>query len=104
MSSETLGPVSQPSRCRGDLPPLVPQTGTKGRGGRRSSRPSVTGNVSVSGGPMYQRIIAVVATALFALLAVVGAVMTDLHDRSYPQQLEASSALYLDFSSSDLPD
>lgn len=53
---------------------------------------------------MYQRIIAVVAGALFALIAVVGAVMTDLHDRSYPEQLGAESSLYLDYTSSGLSD
>ncbi len=53
---------------------------------------------------MYQRVVAVVAGALFALIAVVSGVMTDLHDRSYPEQLGASSALYLDFGASQLSD
>lgn len=53
---------------------------------------------------MYQRIIALVAGSLFALIAVLGAVMTDLNDRSYPEQLGATSALYLDFSGSSTPD
>lgn len=53
---------------------------------------------------MYQRIIALVAGSLFALIAVLGAVMTDLNDRSYPEQLGATSALYLDFSGSATPD
>lgn len=53
---------------------------------------------------MYQRIIAAVAGSLFALLAVVAGVMTDLHDRSYPHELGASSSLYLDFSRTGLAD
>ncbi|KGN32827.1 membrane protein [Knoellia sinensis KCTC 19936] len=53
---------------------------------------------------MYLRIIATVTTVLFALLAVVASVMTDLQDRSFPRALGATSALSLDFEPSGLSD
>jgi hypothetical protein len=53
---------------------------------------------------MYQRIIAGVAAALFALLAVVSSVMTDLQDRSFPRALGATSTLAIDAAPSGLSD
>ncbi|MEU4806235.1 hypothetical protein [Actinosynnema sp. NPDC023587] len=53
---------------------------------------------------MYQRIVAVVAGALFALLALVATIVTDLHDREYPQAIGAHGRVGLDFGSSALDD
>ncbi|MDT0188355.1 hypothetical protein Q9S36_50015 [Microbacterium sp. ARD31] len=44
------------------------------------------------------------ASALFALLAVVSSVVTDLNDRSYPVTLGATSILNLDFAPSGIAD
>ncbi|MEV8515392.1 hypothetical protein [Dactylosporangium sp. NPDC051484] len=46
----------------------------------------------------------VVAGALFALLALVAAIVTDLHDRDFPQAIGAQSRLGLDFGESRLSD
>lgn len=53
---------------------------------------------------MYKRVVTGVATLLFALLAVMMGIITDLHDRSFPQELGASSALAIDTSGSGLSD
>lgn len=53
---------------------------------------------------MYRRVVMVVAGALFALLALVAAIVTDLHDRNFPQAIGAQSRLGLDFSDSRLTD
>jgi len=45
-----------------------------------------------------------VAAALFALLALVAAIVTDLHDRDFPQALGAQSRVGLDFGESQLRD
>jgi hypothetical protein len=46
----------------------------------------------------------VVAGALFALLALVAAIVTDLHDRDFPQALGAQTRLGLDFGESRFSD
>lgn len=51
---------------------------------------------------MYKRIIVAVAGALFALLALLAAIITDLYDRDFPQAIGAESRLNLDFSESGL--
>lgn len=38
---------------------------------------------------MYKRIIVAVAGALFALLALLAAIITDLYDRDFPQAIGA---------------
>ena len=51
---------------------------------------------------MYRRVVLIVAGALFSLLSLVAAIITDLHDRDFPQALGAQSRLGLDFSDSRL--
>ncbi|WP_270572880.1 hypothetical protein [Bacillus glycinifermentans] len=51
---------------------------------------------------MYKRIIVAVAGALFALLALMAAIITDLYDRDFPQAIGVESRLNLDFSESGL--
>ncbi|WP_054949363.1 hypothetical protein [Numidum massiliense] len=51
---------------------------------------------------MYKRIIVAVAGALFALLALLAAIITDLYDRDFPQAIGVESRLSLDFSESGL--
>nr|WP_207921234.1 hypothetical protein [Micromonospora sp. KC721] len=46
----------------------------------------------------------VVAAALFSLLALVAAIVTDLHDRDFPQAIGAQSRLGLDFRESEFGD
>lgn len=53
---------------------------------------------------MYRRVVTVVAGALFALLALVAAIVTDLHDRDFPQAIGTQSRLGLDFGESGLND
>lgn len=53
---------------------------------------------------MQQRIVAAASALLFLLIAVVAAIMTDVHDRSYPVAVGATSTLYLDYSESGLTD
>ncbi len=53
---------------------------------------------------MHKRIAVVISAVLFALLAIVAAIVADLHDRSYPEQLGAKSAVRLDFSESGMSD
>ena len=53
---------------------------------------------------MHKRVVVAVSTVLFTLLAVVVVIVTDLHDRGYPEQLRAKSSASLDFASSDLSD
>ena len=45
---------------------------------------------------MYKRIIVAVAGALFALLALLAAIITDLYDRDFPQAIGAESRFSLD--------
>lgn len=49
---------------------------------------------------MYKRIIVAVAGALFTLLALVAAIITDLYDRDFPQGIGVESRLSLKFSES----
>lgn len=51
---------------------------------------------------MYKKAIAAAAITLYALLAFLGAVATDFHDRSYPQALGVQSRIVLDFTDSSL--
>ena len=51
---------------------------------------------------MYKRIIVLVASALFILLAFLATIITDLYDRDFPQALNVDSSLTLDFSESDI--
>ncbi len=51
---------------------------------------------------MYKRIIVIVAGALFALLALLAVIITDLYDRDYPQAIGVESSLTLDFSEAGL--
>lgn len=53
---------------------------------------------------MHKRVVVVVAVALYALLALVAAIVTDLHDREHPQALGAHSRLGLDFAGSRFSD
>lgn len=53
---------------------------------------------------MYRRVVVVVAGALFSLLGLVAAIVTDLHDRDFPQAIGTQSRLGLDFSDSRLTD
>jgi hypothetical protein len=55
-------------------------------------------------GPLlYKRIIVIVAGALFALLALLAVVITDLYDRDYPQAIGVESSLTPPCSLSDNP-
>ncbi|MBH0340754.1 membrane protein, partial [Paenibacillus larvae] len=49
---------------------------------------------------MYKRIIVAVAGALFTLLALLAAIITDLYDRDFPQAIGVESRLSLNFSES----
>lgn len=51
---------------------------------------------------MYKRIIVVVASILFILLALLAAIITDLYDRDFPQAIDVKSRITLDFSESGL--
>ncbi|GAB4944466.1 hypothetical protein MAHJHV51_48110 [Mycobacterium avium subsp. hominissuis] len=51
---------------------------------------------------MYKRIIVVVASALFALLALLAAIITGLYDRDFPQAIHTGSRISLDFSESNI--
>lgn len=51
---------------------------------------------------MYRKIIAVTAVALYTLLAFLAAVVTDFHDRYYPQSIGVSAKLTLGFSESQI--
>lgn len=53
---------------------------------------------------MHRRVVAGVASLLFLLMATLVVILTDLHDRSLPQALNARSTVTLDFSSSRLAD
>ncbi|TDC83348.1 hypothetical protein E1193_08915 [Micromonospora sp. KC606] len=53
---------------------------------------------------MYRRVVMVVAAALFSLLALVAVIVTDLHDRDFPQAIGAESRLGLDFGESQFSD
>ncbi len=53
---------------------------------------------------VHKRVVLGVAMVLFGLLSVAVVIITDLHDRSYPEGLRASSAATLDFGSSGLTD
>ncbi|MDA7028537.1 hypothetical protein PJ311_18525 [Bacillus sp. CLL-7-23] len=49
---------------------------------------------------MYKRIVVAVAGALFALLALLAAIITDLYDRDYPQAIGVENRVSLNFSES----
>ncbi|MGN1400422.1 MAG: hypothetical protein ACI4XL_02870 [Bacillus sp. (in: firmicutes)] len=51
---------------------------------------------------MYKRIIVIVSCALFALLALLAVIITDLYDRDFPQAVGVESRLSLNFSESGL--
>lgn len=53
---------------------------------------------------MHKRIVVAVSAVLFALLAAVGVIIADLHDRGYPVQLGAKSSASLDFARSGMSD
>lgn len=53
---------------------------------------------------VYRRVVAGVSLVLFGVMALVAVIVTDLHDRSLPQALGATSAVTLDFSSSSMSD
>ncbi|MFE7482165.1 hypothetical protein [Streptomyces sp. NPDC057552] len=53
---------------------------------------------------MHRRIVVVVAGTLFALLALVAGIVTDFHDREFPQAVGAKSRIGLDFKESELTD
>ncbi|MCE7007967.1 hypothetical protein LWC34_34870 [Kibdelosporangium philippinense] len=53
---------------------------------------------------MHKRVVIVVAGALFALLAVIAAIVTDLLDREFPQAIGVQNRVGLDFSGSRLGD
>ncbi|MBS4199186.1 hypothetical protein KHA93_05895 [Bacillus sp. FJAT-49732] len=51
---------------------------------------------------MYKRIIVVVSVALFTLLALLAAIITDLNDRDFPQAIRSESRLNISFNKSGL--
>lgn len=51
---------------------------------------------------MYKRIIIAVASALFALLALLAIIITDLYDRDFPQAIGVESRLNLNLNESEL--
>lgn len=51
---------------------------------------------------MYKRIIAAVSVALFTLLALLAAIITDLNDRDFPQAIGSESRLNMSFNESEL--
>lgn len=53
---------------------------------------------------MHKRIIVTVSAVMFTLLAVAVALVADMHDRSYPEQLRAKAGVSLDFSLSEMSD
>ncbi|MEU6151423.1 hypothetical protein ABZ816_15635 [Actinosynnema sp. NPDC047251] len=53
---------------------------------------------------MHKRVVMVVSGALFALLALVATVVTDLYDREYPQAIGVAERIGLDFGSSRFGD
>jgi len=53
---------------------------------------------------MHKRVVVAVSAMLFSLLAVLVGIVSDLHDRDYPQQLGAKASASLDFSDSGLSD
>lgn len=53
---------------------------------------------------MHRRIVIVVSAVLFALLAAVAVIVTDLHDRFVPVALGATATVSLDFGQSGLAD
>ncbi|WP_080635099.1 hypothetical protein [Salinispora pacifica] len=57
-----------------------------------------------SGGSLYKRVVVAVSGALFSLMALVAVIVTDLHDRDFPQAITAHSRLGLDFGESQFSD
>lgn len=53
---------------------------------------------------MYRRVVIAVSGALFSLLALVAVIVTDLHDRDFPQAIGVHSRLGLDFGESRFSD
>lgn len=51
---------------------------------------------------MYKRIIVVVSSVLFSLLALLAFIITDLYDRDFPQAIGVKNRITLDFSESNL--
>lgn len=49
---------------------------------------------------MHKHVIAVTGVALYALLAVLAGVVTDFHDRFYPQALGVTDTITVDFTNS----
>lgn len=49
---------------------------------------------------MYKKIVALTAVALYALLAFLAAVVTDFHDREFPQELGVESQIGIEFTES----
>ncbi len=50
---------------------------------------------------MYKRIIVVVASALFALLALLSIIITDLYDRDFPRAINVESRLNLNLNETE---
>lgn len=53
---------------------------------------------------MHRRVATVVSMVLFSLLALMSMLVTDLHDRDLPDQLDATATAYLDFADSGMAD
>ncbi|MGG3833772.1 MULTISPECIES: hypothetical protein [Geobacillus] len=51
---------------------------------------------------MHKKIVVAVSAVQFLLLALVGIVVSDVHDRFFPEQLDVKAKVTLDFSQSDL--
>jgi hypothetical protein len=64
-----------------------------------------SGNVRITqNAGMHKRVTVVVSVVLFSLLALMGVLVTDLHDRDFPERVGAKATAYLDFAESGLSD
>jgi hypothetical protein len=69
----------------------------------RTSKFSSEGSFS-SGGSVYVKLVAAISAIIFATAAVIAAIVTDLHDRTFPSALGISARATLDFSRSGWAD
>ena len=53
---------------------------------------------------MHKKIVFVVSVALFTFLSFVAVIVTDLHDRFFPEELEVKAAVFLDFGRAGMSD
>lgn len=53
---------------------------------------------------MHRKVVLAVSVVLFGVIAFLVAVMTDLHDRSYPVRADVKASVTLDFTGSGLSD